>query len=203
MSIYKQQQITLIIYVPEAQICLDFQGSPLTMALEMNLPGSNSLRPAPYKELEHKYIFIVNSTKYVHIKSTTVYAPRRNWDSPNPFLASECSPPPRNMGEGAHQPAGGGLAEVPIPTRGIHCGTLYMQVLCGKFRLLKIHTFALQCAQQTFGQKIPIFSSTYMPEGLNSKDLILLIYFCFAAINTNTEKEKFSGYRFTYIHKQI
>ncbi len=23
-------------------------------------------------------------TKYVHIKSTTVYAPRRNWDSPNP-----------------------------------------------------------------------------------------------------------------------
>ncbi len=44
----------------------------------------------------------VLSTKYVHIKSTTVYAPRRNWDSPNPFLASECSPPPRNRGEGAH-----------------------------------------------------------------------------------------------------
>ncbi len=42
------------------------------------------------------------TTKYVHIKSTTVYAPRRNWDSPNPFLASECSPPPRNRGEGAH-----------------------------------------------------------------------------------------------------
>ena len=44
----------------------------------------------------------IMSTKYVHIKSTTVYAPRRNWDSPNPFLASECSPPPRNRGEGAH-----------------------------------------------------------------------------------------------------
>jgi hypothetical protein len=46
----------------------------------------------------------VQATKYeyVHIKSTTVYAPRRNWDSPNPFLASECSPPPRNRGEGAH-----------------------------------------------------------------------------------------------------
>jgi hypothetical protein len=26
----------------------------------------------------------VHSTKYVHIKSTTVYAPRRNWDSPQP-----------------------------------------------------------------------------------------------------------------------
>jgi hypothetical protein len=45
---------------------------------------------------------ITETTKYVHIKSTTVYAPRRNWDSPNPFLASECSPPPRNRGEGAH-----------------------------------------------------------------------------------------------------
>jgi hypothetical protein len=70
------------------------------------------------------------STNYVHIKSTTVYAPRRNWDFPNPFLACECSPPPRNRGEGAHWPAGGGLGGVPIPTRGIHCGTLYMYVLC-------------------------------------------------------------------------
>ncbi len=52
--------------------------------------------------VEEKYKCSVLSTKYVHIKSTTVYAPRRNWDSPNPFLASECSPPPRNRGEGAH-----------------------------------------------------------------------------------------------------
>jgi hypothetical protein len=58
-----------------------------------------------------------SATKYVHIKSTTVYAPRRNWDSPNPFLASECSPPPRNRGEGAHKPAGGGWGGVPIPWR--------------------------------------------------------------------------------------
>jgi hypothetical protein len=29
---------------------------------------------------------MVASTKYVHIKSTTVYAPRRIWDSLNPFL---------------------------------------------------------------------------------------------------------------------
>jgi hypothetical protein len=54
-----------------------------------------------------------------------VYAPRRNWDSPNPFLASECSPPPRNRGEGGPWPAGGGLGGVPIPTRGI----LYTVVL--------------------------------------------------------------------------
>jgi hypothetical protein len=41
-------------------------------------------------------------------------SPRRNWDSPNPSLASECAPPPRT-GRGAHSPAGGG---VPIPTTG-------------------------------------------------------------------------------------
>ncbi len=41
-------------------------------------------------------------TQYVHIKSTTVYAPRRNWDSPNPFLASECSPPPPETGGRGH-----------------------------------------------------------------------------------------------------
>ncbi len=79
----------------------------------------------------NNYVRTVHSTKYVHIKSTTVYSPGRNWDSPNPFLASECSPPPRNRGEGAHKPACGGLGGVPIPTRGIHCGTLYMYVLCG------------------------------------------------------------------------
>jgi hypothetical protein len=50
---------------------------------------------------EAKDLYVLG-TKYVHIKSTTVYAPRRNWDSPNPFLASECSPPPRNRGEGGH-----------------------------------------------------------------------------------------------------
>jgi hypothetical protein len=54
---------------------------------------------------------LISSTKYVHIKSTTVYAPRRNWDSPNPFLASECSPPPRNRGEGATSLRVGGWGE--------------------------------------------------------------------------------------------
>jgi hypothetical protein len=33
-----------------AQKCLDFQGPPLPMALEMDLPPSKSLRPAPYKQ---------------------------------------------------------------------------------------------------------------------------------------------------------
>ncbi len=38
-------------------------------------------------------------------------SPRRNWDSPNPSLASECAPPPQNPGGGAHSPAGEGLGE--------------------------------------------------------------------------------------------
>jgi hypothetical protein len=41
-------------------------------------------------------------------------SPRRNWDSPNPSLASECAPPIPNWGGGggwAHLPAGEGLGE--------------------------------------------------------------------------------------------
>jgi hypothetical protein len=70
------------------------------------------------------------STKYVHIKSTTVYAPRRNWDSPQPRTRRlVCPLPPVSGGRGTL--AGEkGVGRVPIPTRGIHCGTLYMYVLC-------------------------------------------------------------------------
>ncbi len=38
-------------------------------------------------------------------------SPRRNWDSPNPSLASECAPPPPEPGVGGHSPAGEGLEE--------------------------------------------------------------------------------------------
>jgi hypothetical protein len=46
-------------------------------------------------------IICVYPTKYVHIKSTTVYAPRRNWDSP-PTHHPQASvpPPPCFWGEG-------------------------------------------------------------------------------------------------------
>ncbi len=40
-------------------------------------------------------------TKYVHIKSTTVYAPRRNWDFPQPpHPQASVPPPPCFWGEG-------------------------------------------------------------------------------------------------------
>jgi hypothetical protein len=45
-------------------------------------------------------------------------SPRRNWDSPNHSLASECAPPHGTKGEGAHSPAGEGVGGVPIPTTG-------------------------------------------------------------------------------------
>ncbi len=75
----------------------------------------------------YRYISV---TKYVHIKSTTVYAPRRNWDSPpTPYPKASVPPPPFSGGRGTL--AGEkGVGRVPIPTKGIHCGTLYMYVLC-------------------------------------------------------------------------
>jgi hypothetical protein len=51
-------------------------------------------------------------TKYIYIKSTTVYVPSSELGlSPNPSLASECAPPPRNRGRGAHSPAVKGLGD--------------------------------------------------------------------------------------------
>ncbi len=88
-----------------------------------------------YKQIEIEVLFqsgwMVETTKYVHIKSTKVYAPRRNSDSPQPptrWLV--CPLPPVSGGRGTL--AGEkGVGRVPIPTRGIHCGTLYMYVLRG------------------------------------------------------------------------
>jgi hypothetical protein len=45
------------------------------------------------------------------------FSSRRNWDYPNPLLASECAPPPA-LGGGAHSLAERGVGRVPIPTRG-------------------------------------------------------------------------------------
>jgi hypothetical protein len=59
-----------------------------------------------------------------------VYAPRQNWDSPQPPTRRlVCPLPPVSGGRGTL--AGEkGVGRVPIPTRGIHCGTLYMYILC-------------------------------------------------------------------------
>jgi hypothetical protein len=53
----------------------------------------------------------VVTTKYVYIKILQCMSARQDWDSPNPSLASECAPPARAGGGGAHSPAGEGLGE--------------------------------------------------------------------------------------------
>ncbi len=50
---------------------------------------------------------------------------------PTPFSPASVPLPPET-GERWHTSLRvGGWGEVPIPTKGIHCGTLYMYVLCG------------------------------------------------------------------------
>jgi hypothetical protein len=52
-------------------------------------------------------------------------SPRRNWDSPIPFPASECALPPGTKGGGGGPVAGGwGVGKVPIPTTGEKLSTL-------------------------------------------------------------------------------
>ncbi len=97
-----------------------------------SVPGGGGLSSAPPSTcLVSRYSGQPQATKYVHIKSTTVYAPRRNWDSPQPPTRRlVCPLPPVSGGRGTV--AGEkGVGRVPIPTRGIHCGTLqYVRTLC-------------------------------------------------------------------------
>ena len=50
---------------------------------------------------------------------------------PTPFSPASVPLPPETGGRGHTSLRVGGWGEVPIPTRGVHCGTLYMYVLCG------------------------------------------------------------------------
>jgi hypothetical protein len=50
---------------------------------------------------------------------------------PPPFSPASVPLPPETGGRGHTSLRVGGWGEVPIPTRGVHCGTLYMYVLCG------------------------------------------------------------------------
>jgi hypothetical protein len=67
-----------------------------------------------------------HSTKYVHIKSTIVYAPRRNWDSPNPFLASEVFPSPQKQGGGGTLACGWGVGGESQFRRGAYTMVLFI-----------------------------------------------------------------------------
>ncbi len=59
------------------------------------------------------------------------FSSRRNWDSPNPSPAGECSPLPLVPGVEAHYPlAREGVGEAQFWRWDTHCGTPYMCVLC-------------------------------------------------------------------------
>jgi hypothetical protein len=53
-----------------------------------------------------------------------------NWDSPTPSPSGECAPPPFGSGGGAHLLAREGVGESQFRRGDIHCGTLYIYVLC-------------------------------------------------------------------------
>jgi hypothetical protein len=55
---------------------------------------------------------------------------RWNWDSPNPSPARECAPHTFVPGGGAHSLARKGVGESQFQRGDIHCGTLYMYILC-------------------------------------------------------------------------
>jgi hypothetical protein len=70
------------------------------------------------------------------------FSSRQNWDSPNPLPAGESAPPPLIPRGGAHSLARKGVGESQFRRGDIHCGTLYMYVLCA---LLPRHFHEIPC----------------------------------------------------------
>ncbi len=62
------------------------------------------------------------------------FSSRRNWDCPNPSTAAACAPPPPPLrlvpGGGALSLAREGVGESQFRRGNMHCGTLYIYVLC-------------------------------------------------------------------------
>ncbi len=74
--------------------------------------------------------FLIN-TKYVHIKSTTVYAPCRNWDSPQPLSRQRVFPSPQKQGGGGTLACGWGVGGSPNSDEGHTLWySLYVRTLC-------------------------------------------------------------------------
>ncbi len=85
-----------------------------------------------------------------------MYAPRRNWDSPNPFLASECSPPPRNRGEGGTLACGWGVGGSPNSNEGHTLWySFYVRTLCFFRSKNKYKLHMDSCTVQTLGS-VPV-----------------------------------------------
>jgi hypothetical protein len=71
----------------------------------------------------------------------SVFSSRQNWDSLTPHPQAIARPLPLVPGGGAHLPAREGVGESQFRRRDIHCGSLYMCVLCAqveRFRPLQL-----------------------------------------------------------------
>ncbi len=64
------------------------------------------------------------------------FSSRRNWDSPTPHTQVSVSPPLLIPGRGTHSLAGEGAGESQFRRGDMHCGTLYIHVLCDVLHLL-------------------------------------------------------------------
>jgi hypothetical protein len=81
---------------------------------------------------------------------------RRNWDSPNPFAASECALPPGPKGVGAHPPAHKGVGEFQFRR---WRKSLALCLLCG-YNLSHISKL---CAEEVhISQRPPWFQTSYL-----------------------------------------
>ncbi len=103
-------------------------------------------------------------TKYVHIKSTTVYAPRRNWDfPPTPHPQASVPPPPCFWGEGNTRWRERGW-ESPNSDEGHTLWySLYVRTLCN--HVVVLHCYCLFCSwkkQTIFQEDVKV---VYQPSG--------------------------------------
>jgi hypothetical protein len=92
-------------------------------------------------------IVLEETTKYVYIKSTTVYVPSSELGLSQPLSRQRVCPSPHNRGVGAHSPGGEGLGESQyrrlekklstLPTLWAHC-TAFTLFVISLFSLAKI-----------------------------------------------------------------
>jgi hypothetical protein len=87
------------------------------------------------------------------------FSSRPIWDSPTNSPAGDCGPPPVGLGGGgAHSLAGEGEGESQFREEGIHCGTLYICVLCVSCNRIRSKTCPrLSCSITTYSalSKLP------------------------------------------------
>jgi hypothetical protein len=113
---------------------------PLSWSVHCNFTGEGKCN-------ERGWACTPHPTKYVHIKSTTVYAPRRNWDCGTLYMYVLCAPP---------SPARTDFTLITECTPSSGCNSVYSVILstccCVQARFFSMETkilfFLLWCIQR-------------------------------------------------------